>query len=282
MLLVRLLNLMKLCSFEVATHLGRHCRVGAFLDGRIVDLNFATAWFLAQQGESDPQRLANALAPSKMINFLGAGLRAIQASEQLFREDGPRPERWWECVPPPRGPNDETLVHEAGTVQVVAPMPNPARVGHESEIPCGEEPECRVKLAAVIGKQGADIRAVESRQYIAGFSGMIDLGARQSALGPCLVTPDELGGPYGLRVVLRINGQTCAESNTGALRPKFEQAIEALSHSDIILPGDVIAFPLEPVARVQAGDEIELEIEKIGTLRAHVTDCTRAFSTYPK
>ena len=54
---------MKLCTFEVATHVGRHCRLGAFRSGRIVDLNFATAWYLAQQGEPEPQKLANALVP---------------------------------------------------------------------------------------------------------------------------------------------------------------------------------------------------------------------------
>ena len=58
---------MRLCTFEVAGHLGRHCRVGAFRDGRVIDLNFATAWHLAQQGEAEPQHLANALAPSSMI-----------------------------------------------------------------------------------------------------------------------------------------------------------------------------------------------------------------------
>ena len=41
---------MRLCTFEVATHVGRHSRVGAFRDGRVIDLNFATAWNLAQQG----------------------------------------------------------------------------------------------------------------------------------------------------------------------------------------------------------------------------------------
>jgi len=72
---------MRLCTFEVATHLGRHQRVGEFRDGRIMDLNFASAWYLAQQGESEPQQLADALVPASIPAFLRAGLRAMHSAE---------------------------------------------------------------------------------------------------------------------------------------------------------------------------------------------------------
>jgi hypothetical protein len=77
---------MKLCTFEVSTPVGRHSRVGVWNEERIIDVNFATAWYLSQQGEPEPQRLANALAPSTMLEYLRAGLRAVNATEELFRE----------------------------------------------------------------------------------------------------------------------------------------------------------------------------------------------------
>src|SRR5262245_58408547 len=120
---------MKLCTFEVATHLGRHSRVGAYRDGRIVDLNFATAWRLSEQGESDPQQLANALVPPTMPEFLGAGLRATHTAEELFL--GANPENWWHKDPAPRGPNDETLVYTPDQVRLRAPMPNLASLGSD-------------------------------------------------------------------------------------------------------------------------------------------------------
>jgi 2-keto-4-pentenoate hydratase/2-oxohepta-3-ene-1,7-dioic acid hydratase in catechol pathway len=261
---------MRLCTFEVSTHLGRHNRVGVFRDGRIIDINFATAWYLAQQGESEPQQLADALAPSKMLDFLRAGLRATHTAEELFTGAGPNPGDWWKLPCAPRGPNDETLVYTPDQVKLRAPLPNPARLGTDEEVRVTEKIEPELKLAAVIGKQGMNIAALEARGYIAGFTGMNDIGARYSALGPCLVTPDEIGNPYALEIVVRINNDEFARTTSAGLRPKFENTIEQLSSNDVILPGDVIAFQIDVDPPVKCGDVIELEIEKIGTLRTRV------------
>src|SRR5262245_18227367 len=198
---------MKLCTFEVSTHLGRHSRVGIFRDGRIVDVNFANAWHLAQQGESEPHRLADALTPSSMMDFLRAGLRAMHAAEELFADEGPQPAGWWKLQKPPRGPNDETLSYRPDEVRVRAPVHNRARAGTHEDVKCHDHPECEIKLAAVIGKQGRNVPALDSRQYIAGFAVMIDFGASCAAVGPCLVTVDEIVSPYELNLTARINGK---------------------------------------------------------------------------
>jgi 2-keto-4-pentenoate hydratase/2-oxohepta-3-ene-1,7-dioic acid hydratase in catechol pathway len=83
------------------------------------------------------------------------------------------------------------------------------------------------------------------------------------------VTADEITRPYDLGAVARVNGQEFGRTSTASLQRKFEEAIEALS-ADAVLPGDVIAFPLELRPRVTRGDVIELEIEKIGVLRTRV------------
>ena len=261
---------MRLCTFEVATHVGRHNRVGAFRDGRIIDLNFATAWYLAQQGESEPQPLADALAPPTMLAFLRAGLRATHTAEELFLGAGPHPADWWKLECPPRGPNDETLVYTLDQVRLRAPLPNPARLGTDEEIRVLEKVEPDLKLAAVIGKEAANVSALEARSYIAGFTVMNDIGARYSALGPCLVTLDEIGNPYTLNIVVRINGQEFGRTTSAGLRSRFEQTIESVSANEVILPGDVIAFDVDIHPPIKGGDVIELEIEKIGTLRTRV------------
>src|ERR1017187_4357786 len=248
---------MKLCTFEVSTPVGRHSRVGVWNEECIIDVNFSTAWYLSQQGEPEPQRLANALAPAGMLDFLRAGLRAVNATEELFRESGPQPSGWWRQDCPPRGPSDETLVYHPTAVRICAPVPNPARVGSDIEIHCQAEPEYEVKLAAVIGKKGTDINALEVREYIAGFTAVNDFGARLSALGPCLVTPDEIGNAYNLAVWVRVNGELLGQAHTGKLRSRFENAIEGFSRSDIILPGDIIAFPLELELPVHRGDVVD-------------------------
>jgi len=153
-----------------------------------------------------------------------------------------------------------------------------------------------LELAAIIGKQGRNIPASHAGEYIAGFMVMNDFSARDvqrqemkvrlgpakgkdwcTALGPYLVTPDEIGDPYSLRMTARINGELWSEGNSGSMYWKFEQMIEFLSKDDTIYPGDVIGSGtvgtgcgLELDRWVKRSDVMELEIEKIGVLRNRV------------
>lgn len=153
-----------------------------------------------------------------------------------------------------------------------------------------------LELAAVIGKRGRNIPAAGAREYIAGFTVMNDFSARDiqrremkvrlgpakgkdwcTAFGPFLVTTDEIGDPYNLRMTARVNGDLWSDGNTGSIYWKFEQMIEFLTQDDEILPGDIIGSGtvgtgcgLELDRWVNRGDVIELEIEKIGVLRNRV------------
>ena len=153
-----------------------------------------------------------------------------------------------------------------------------------------------LEIAAVIGKQGTNVKAADARKYIAGFTVMNDFSARDiqrkemkvrlgpakgkdwcTALGPYLVTLDEIGDPYSLAMTARINGETWSTGNTSSMYWKFEQMIEFLTWDDTIYPGDVIGSGtvgggcgLELDRWVQRGDVMELEIEKIGVLRNRV------------
>ena len=98
-----------------------------------------------------------------------------------------------------------------------------------------------------------------------------------TALGPWLVTPDEIGDPYDLEMTARINGETWSRGNSASIYWKFEQMIEFLSRGDTVRPGDVIGSGtvgsgcgLELDRWVRRGDVMELEIEKIGVLRNRV------------
>ncbi len=153
-----------------------------------------------------------------------------------------------------------------------------------------------LELAAVIGRKGRNIAAEDAREYIAGFTIMNDFSARDiqrremavalgpakgkdwcTAFGPVLVTADEIGDPYNLKMTARVNGEVWSEGNSGTIFHKFERMIEFLTEDDTIYPGDVIGSGtvgtgcgLELNRWVKRGDEIELEIEKIGVLRNRV------------
>ena len=153
-----------------------------------------------------------------------------------------------------------------------------------------------LELAAVIGRKGRNIAAAEARDYIAGFTIMNDFSARDiqkkemavalgpakgkdwcTAFGPVLATLDEIGDPYNLKMTARVNGEVWSEGNSGSIFHKFERMIEFLTEDDTIHPGDIIGSGtvgtgcgLELNRWVKRGDEIELEIEKIGVLHNRI------------
>ena len=148
----------------------------------------------------------------------------------------------------------------------------------------------------MIGKTGRNIPAERAREYIAGFTVMNDFSARDiqrremrvrlgpakgkdwcTAMGPVLVTADEIGDPYNLAMTARINGEEWSRGNTSSIHWRFEQMIEFLSRDQTIYPGDVLGSGtvgtgcgLELDRWVKPGDVMELEIEKIGILRNRV------------
>lgn len=318
---------MKLCTFAVSTPIGIARRLGAITSAGIVDLNFAYASVLAARGERTPSRVADALLPNNMREFLERGPAAFECAAEALSFQSPR------------GPRQETLLYSPCDVKLLTPLPNPASIrdfyafeahvktGFEKrgepmpqewyEIPVyyktahhhligdGEDVtwpsftrkfDYELELAAVIGKQGANIPASEASHYIAGFTIMNDFSARDiqrkemkvrlgpakgkdwcTALGPYLITPDEVGDPYNLQMTARVNGDVWSQGNSGTIYWRFEQMIEFLTQDDTIYPGDIIASGtvgtgcgLELDRWVQRGDIIELEIEKLGTLRNRV------------
>jgi 2-keto-4-pentenoate hydratase/2-oxohepta-3-ene-1,7-dioic acid hydratase in catechol pathway len=322
---------LKLCTFEIDTHLGRHRRLGGVVPGGIIDLNFTCAARFAAQGEVQPQKIADVLLPGDMRAFLEAGPSAMATARETiaFREEsGVR-----------QGPNGETLVYEPVQVKLLAPLPNPASVrdfyafeahvkkgfekrgepmpaewyqipvyyksGHHNIIGTDQDVkwpsftqkfDYELELAAIIGKKGSNIPADRAVEYVAGFCVMNDFSARDiqrqemkvrlgpakgkdwcTALGPYLVTPDEIEDPYNLHMTARINGELWSEGNSNSMYWKFEQMIEFLSKDDTICPGDVIGSGtvgtgcgLELDRWLKRGDVMELEIEKIGVLRNRV------------
>ena len=80
-----------------------------------------------------------------------------------------------------------------------------------------------LEFACVIGRTGKDISAADARECIAGYTVMNDFSARDiqrkemrvrlgpakgkdwaTAIGPVLVTPDEIPDPYNLRMTARV------------------------------------------------------------------------------
>ena len=152
------------------------------------------------------------------------------------------------------------------------------------------------EMGMVIGRQGRDISEVDAPAYIAGYTVLNDFSARDiqrdemacrlgpakakdfaTALGPCLVTPDEMPAWDEVRMIARVNGEVWSDSNYGTIHWSWAQMIAHVSQSETVYPGDVFGsgtmsggcgFELD--RWLQPGDVVELEISGIGILRNRV------------
>jgi fumarylacetoacetate (FAA) hydrolase len=101
-----------------------------------------------------------------------------------------------------------------------------------------------------------------------------------TALGPVLVSPDELPGDLDMRAVARVNGEVRTDSRTGAMHHTWDALLAAaarntpgLTAGEVIGSGTVgrgCILEHDDGRWLQPGDEIELEIEGIGVLRNRI------------
>jgi 2-keto-4-pentenoate hydratase/2-oxohepta-3-ene-1,7-dioic acid hydratase in catechol pathway len=200
---------MRLCTFEIHTHLGWQRRLGALVSaengGGVVDLNFAAAHSLGSY------RLAEALVPASLRGLLDGGEASMQAAKAAL-----------EHLPEMRiGKRDETIRYTRDEVRLLTPLPDARSLrdffGFEAHVKRGFEKrgepmpkewyeipvyyqtghhnligtdadvlwpsftnklDYELELAVVIGREGRNIPASEARQYIAGYTILNDFSAR--------------------------------------------------------------------------------------------------------
>lgn len=178
-------------------------------------------------------------------------------------------------------------------------MKNPAAVqnpGDPVALPrhlASDQVDYECELAIVIGRKAKNVPAAEALDYVLGFTAANDVSARDwqiqrggsqwcrgktfdtfCPLGPAIVTLDEIGNPNSLSIQTRVNGETRQQSNTADLIFSVEAIIEFLSGSTTLLPGTVIltgtpegvGMARKPPLWLKPGDQMEVEIEKIGIL----------------
>ena len=147
------------------------------------------------------------------------------------------------------------------------------------------------ELAVVIGKEAKSVSAAGAYDFVAGFTIMNDVTARDlqrrerqwarakgldtfAPCGPWLVTKDEIADPHSLDLELRVNGEVRQSSNTANLIFNVPQLIEFISQDLTLRPGDIISTGTpsgvgvysEPPVFLRNGDVIEITISGIGTL----------------
>ena len=152
-----------------------------------------------------------------------------------------------------------------------------------------------LEIAAVTKRTRASIPAAEGAAHIFGYTIFNDFSARDrqalemqgrlgpakgksfdgsNAMGPWIVTADELADPQTLKVEVRVNGETRSTGSTSGMLFSFAEFIADASQDETIRAGEVFGSGtvgnccgLEIGRFLESGDEIALHVDRIGVLR---------------
>lgn len=156
----------------------------------------------------------------------------------------------------------------------------------------GDHLDYEGELVVVIGKRGRHISEAIAFEHVAGYTCMNEgtvrdwMGKgtqntpaknfyRSGGVGPWVVTVDEVPDPSQLRIVTRRNGTVVQDGGTEQMIFSIPYLIAHVSKFTVLEPGDLIATGSPGGSAVESaspewlrpGDEIEVEISRIGTLR---------------
>lgn len=147
----------------------------------------------------------------------------------------------------------------------------------------------------IIGKAGRNITKSKAMNYVAGYTVVNDVSARDfqkrtsqwlpgktfdtfGVMGPEIVTTDEVPRPGALSIKTWVNGELRQNSNTNQLIFGIRELIADISRIWTLEPGDVIATGTpggvgmysKPPKLLKAGDWVRIEVEGVGVLRNKV------------
>ena len=167
--------------------------------------------------------------------------------------------------------------------------------GQPAQVPrASDQLDYEAELAVVIGNAvPRNVARSQALSHVFGYSCFNDISVRDfqkrtgqwtigknfdatGGFGPWLVTADELPpGGTDLRIQCRLNGAVMQDANTRDMIWDVAESIALLSEAMTLEPGDVIAMGTPagvgqsrtPPVWMREGDQVEIEIERIGTLR---------------
>jgi 2-keto-4-pentenoate hydratase/2-oxohepta-3-ene-1,7-dioic acid hydratase in catechol pathway len=145
------------------------------------------------------------------------------------------------------------------------------------------------EIAVVLGRGGRHIAVEDALAHVSGYCCFMDGSVREyqkhalttgknffqsGSMGPWVVTADEVG-TTDLKLETRLNGQTVQSAHLSDLIFGIAQIIAYCSRWTVLKPGDVIATGTPggvgsrriPPLWMKPGDEIVVEVEKLGCLR---------------
>jgi len=173
-------------------------------------------------------------------------------------------------------------------------------VGHGEPIlrpKASEQFDFEGELAVIIGKRARYVSRDSALDHVAGYCCFMDGSIRDwqghtpqftagknfhrsGAMGPCMVSADEIPDPSLLKLTTRVNGELMQEGQVDELFFDIPRLIEYCSTFAELMPGDVLATGTPggvgaartPPLWLRPGDTVEVDISGIGVLRSPVRD----------
>jgi 2-keto-4-pentenoate hydratase/2-oxohepta-3-ene-1,7-dioic acid hydratase in catechol pathway len=152
--------------------------------------------------------------------------------------------------------------------------------------------DAEAELVVVIGARGRRVAAADALSMVAGYTCANDVSARDlqrrdgqwlrsksfdtfCPLLPVVVPVETLEEADDLRIVQRLNGEPLQDSRTNELIFGVRELVAHASSAFTLEPGDIILTGTpagvgvfrDPPVSLRRGDEVEIEVEGIGTLR---------------
>jgi 2,4-diketo-3-deoxy-L-fuconate hydrolase len=137
-----------------------------------------------------------------------------------------------------------------------------------------------VELVGVIGRVADNVSAKDALAYVAGYCVGLDITMRgkeerslrksfdtYTALGPWIVSADEIVDPSNIQLSLHLNGEKRQATSTSDMVVSLAELIAYASKFYALRPGDLIYTGTPSgVGPIKAGDKIRIEADLIGSM----------------
>lgn len=148
-----------------------------------------------------------------------------------------------------------------------------------------------VELGLIIKKECKDVPAEAAQEVIFGYAVFNDYSARDlqtkhiqwhrgksldnfTAMGPYIITADEIPFPPSLEITCKINGELRQKGLTDQLIFPIATLVEDFSKGTTLIPGDIIitgtpsgvGMGFDPPKYLKDSDQVECEIEGMGRI----------------
>jgi 2-keto-4-pentenoate hydratase/2-oxohepta-3-ene-1,7-dioic acid hydratase in catechol pathway len=153
------------------------------------------------------------------------------------------------------------------------------------------------EVAFVVGRYARNVHVEEALDYVAGYTLLNDLSARDlqfatpqwmpgkvfdgsAPCGPALVTPDEAGPHDAIELELTLNGERMQKASTAGLIFSVPELLAHLSTLMTLAPGDIVSTGTpegvgsvrQPRVWLEPGDEVVVSSPTLGRLETTIDE----------